>query len=654
MTVRGQRVCLPEAFPAQAAAGWLVARRYGVPARMVADATRARLAGDWLGACAAARFDPRFTLGGVTDQFGAEIAAQVTADLTHLVPDLVRWHLPRRVWGGSGLLEPDMSAILSIYGDLDANEQVALVVSTPDIVSRPQRLALHVTQLRDGEPQIAGRWADRWDGARHLWHSGHCGRLRAWVGGDGRTPFHSPDGRLLSAEELPTAPPNGDDLATLTEWTSLLWDQDRAADAWAAAGVTADFVLPEEAAQNFGWNRHGKPSWNGEHFAEHDLLSSPTVLARILTGELDPGTTSGRRLVPNEGVVILNTASGRFAGTPEFAVSRVGGLSGVRFVDADGQHWVQPWTRRSVDLDLLRFNLLTPRQLHPLVRSALFGENAQDDDYRPIDDREQVRTSFPVRCRGQWHQVGWRDGALEPLSHSPDEAEREEVVRSLGGAVPRCFAVTYAWAGREPGRIPRGLGRLRTELLRAVVHGDADEVDRILRTGVHPVGIRDRGGRTLLHMAAYIDDPDFAARMIAAGLTIDAVDSQSRTPLHQVARDGGSITTIRCLLEAGADVTAIDSSGCTAVHVLRSHDAPIILSMLLAHGGSLKRTTSGRPPIAIAIVNNAPADVIRAFIDAGADPTDEDKDHGFNLASDLKYYGRPDLAFLLPDTAENR
>ena len=42
--------------------GWLAGRRYGVPAEMVALASDRRLAGDWRGACAAARYDVPFTL----------------------------------------------------------------------------------------------------------------------------------------------------------------------------------------------------------------------------------------------------------------------------------------------------------------------------------------------------------------------------------------------------------------------------------------------------------------------------------------------------------------------------------------------------------------------------------------------------------------
>ncbi len=103
---------LPPGFSRQMAAGWLVARRYGVPARMVAEATAARLAGDWRGACEAARVDVTFTLDEVRHTHGATVAEKVADDLTHLAPDLLRWHLPRRVGDGRGLLWPRLTVLL--------------------------------------------------------------------------------------------------------------------------------------------------------------------------------------------------------------------------------------------------------------------------------------------------------------------------------------------------------------------------------------------------------------------------------------------------------------------------------------------------------------------------------------------------------------
>src|SRR5262245_35112694 len=68
-------------------------RRFAVPASMVEQATERRRAGDWLGACAAARIAVDIDLDAAARRYGAEVAAAVEDDLRHLVPDLVRWHM---------------------------------------------------------------------------------------------------------------------------------------------------------------------------------------------------------------------------------------------------------------------------------------------------------------------------------------------------------------------------------------------------------------------------------------------------------------------------------------------------------------------------------------------------------------------------------
>src|SRR5687768_14612371 len=74
---------------------WLRIRRHAVPPSMIANATAAREAGDWRGACAATRVDVEFDLVAVERQYGRAAAGAIEEDLHHFAPDLLRWHLPR-------------------------------------------------------------------------------------------------------------------------------------------------------------------------------------------------------------------------------------------------------------------------------------------------------------------------------------------------------------------------------------------------------------------------------------------------------------------------------------------------------------------------------------------------------------------------------
>src|SRR5690348_16941448 len=92
---------------------WLRVREFAVPPSMIDTATARRLAGDWAGACAAARIDADVDLRAVSRQYGRELAARVRADLRHLVPDLLRWHFPRIA--PDGLLRPGVTVALARY-----------------------------------------------------------------------------------------------------------------------------------------------------------------------------------------------------------------------------------------------------------------------------------------------------------------------------------------------------------------------------------------------------------------------------------------------------------------------------------------------------------------------------------------------------------
>ncbi len=95
---------------------WLRVREFAVPPSMIESATDRRLAGDWRGACAAAGFDVDIDLSVSARTYGADIAAQVSDDLHHLAPDLLRWHLPRVA--PDGLLRPALTVTLAGYGDI--------------------------------------------------------------------------------------------------------------------------------------------------------------------------------------------------------------------------------------------------------------------------------------------------------------------------------------------------------------------------------------------------------------------------------------------------------------------------------------------------------------------------------------------------------
>ncbi|WP_328958327.1 hypothetical protein [Kitasatospora purpeofusca] len=174
---------------------WLHVREFAVPASVIETATARRIAGDWAGACAAARVDVDLDLRSAAQRHGRELADRLRCDLRALAPDLLRWHLPRVA--PLGLLRPGLTLSLARYG------AVHLVVRTPpDRASGGQRFSLalqdgtaprrpahgrapeHPADASHPHPHPSPRF--RLDLHRHLWDAGRSGELPLRSGGPDR------------------------------------------------------------------------------------------------------------------------------------------------------------------------------------------------------------------------------------------------------------------------------------------------------------------------------------------------------------------------------------------------------------------------------------------------------------------------------------
>ncbi|BCJ40083.1 hypothetical protein GCM10010168_29410 [Actinoplanes ianthinogenes] len=151
---------------------WRRVREFAVPPTMI-ESTAARLrAGDWAGACAAARVDPELDPRAIGRRHGRELAAEIRADLRNLVPDLLRWHFPRV---DSGLLRPGLTVSLARYGP-----RLHLVARTaPGWADADQRISLALGDgTADGRhPHPRPHRRFRLDLHRHLWDARRTAEL---------------------------------------------------------------------------------------------------------------------------------------------------------------------------------------------------------------------------------------------------------------------------------------------------------------------------------------------------------------------------------------------------------------------------------------------------------------------------------------------
>ncbi|MFE2261985.1 hypothetical protein [Streptomyces griseosporeus] len=358
---------------------WLRVRRYAVPPSVIETATARRRTGDWAGACAAAGIDVDLRLRTVAHTHGRDLAARIRADLRHLAPDLLRWHMPRIA--PDGLLRPGVTVTLARYEpDGGGGPPVHLVVRTPPAwADAGQRMSLAVWD--GGRSALAGAGGHphprpsrrfRLDLHRHLWDARRAGELgvRAGVRGD---PLSSTDGRALD---------------------------------WAGA----DAGLPPDASAD---------GLAVERWADEALLvlrdqgrDAGPVLVRL---------GAGRRIVLDAG------PDGQVADAVPGASYR--GHSALPVLP-DAAVRVLP------DLELLRAGLLDAGDLHPLVAEALVPGHPA-----PGRRREPEAPGGPriVDCRGARHRIGLVDGVLSALDHTPEEIRREDLLVALGGPPLPCL-----------------------------------------------------------------------------------------------------------------------------------------------------------------------------------------------------------------------
>ncbi|MBQ0962112.1 hypothetical protein KBY91_00475 [Streptomyces sp. RK23] len=369
---------------------WQRVRRYAVPPAMIETATARRRAGDWAGACAAAAFDVDLDLRRLARTRGHALASRIRADLRHLAPDLLRWHMPRIA--PDGLLRPGLTLTLARYDTegRDGVRPVHLVVRTPPAwADGGQRISL---ALWDGSGQDRGTARHphprpsrrfRLDLHRHLWDARRTGELRVRSGADLPPPGAAPPGL-------------------------------------GSAGVTVPYG-----------RRCALDRWDAE--------------ARILLRAEDGGTGAVVvRVAAGQRLVLEPAADGTRPSAPRILAAPTGGALSALPVLPDAATWVLP------DLELVRAGAIEADRLHPLVTPALLPDHVPAAVLRTPDAATGPRI---VDCRGARHRIGFVDGALAALDHDPAEVRREELLAALTGTPLPCFQVIDA-AHRRPESLP--------------------------------------------------------------------------------------------------------------------------------------------------------------------------------------------------------
>ncbi|MFE7836128.1 hypothetical protein ACFU53_08730 [Streptomyces sp. NPDC057474] len=472
---------------------WLRVREFAVPLSMIETATARRAVGDWAGACAAAGIDIDLDMRSLAIGHGQELSTQVRADLRHLAPDLLRWHMPRIA--PDGLLRPGLTITLARYhaAGRDGPYPVHLVARTPPAwADAGQRIGL---ALWDGSRYGAGARGHphprpsrryRLDLHRHLWDARRAGELRVRSGADRPAADRPPPPGPL--------PPGSEELAALAS--------ERACAVGQWADEAAIVLREEERDTGTVLVRCG---------ARHRLL-------------LDLGPGPSRKWGPTSDLDNGN-GNGNGNGSPALRIRAVTGDDGAATslpVLPDAATWVPP------DLELIRAGAIDVERLHPLVASALVPGHVRSGRSEAPDPAGRPRI---VECRGERHRICLVDGVLVALDHDPAELRREELLVELTGTPLPCLR-----AIDEAHRRPDCLTGVRERLDHGDIAGALAVVEGLL--GPEAV-LRDGALRDELESAA---QRRIAYGLYRAGLADPSrgrfrADVGRRPPRHRRPRD---------------------------------------------------------------------------------------------------------------------
>ncbi|WP_432984089.1 hypothetical protein [Dactylosporangium sp. CA-233914] len=463
---------------------------------MIERATGRRLAGDWRGACEAAFVFVDVDLGALRQRHGVWFAGTVEDALRHLIPDLLRWYLPRSP--ATGLFRPAMTYPLALLRDGFA--LVALTPASHDpqrVFLRVQRLG-HAGMLRDDTLLLL---RDRWDSRCTAELLLRCGGLPLFTG---------------TAEAGTTA-----------ARAFALDEAGRHAEAWSAAGFDLRVLLFDEewgreridpAAFTSAARRHAaidaslawlRPSYTALPAAARRTLdlTAEARSARRTAAESDEPRVDpplpvdvdedcglvridlrGRRLVLDVGGARVRLLSRvpynrvderrRRAEVREFGVE----LSRVPLMPL-------ALARRPAELTALLDGDLTPDDLHPVVHATLFPGRPGPTPPPPL----QLPGSIRVRCGHATHEIHLRDGGFV-TPHTEEEITRERALQALGGERIGCLAAIDSWYDHRVA-MPSGMRRLRDQVMLLAAHGDAWLITEAVRRGLDPDVSITRGRR---------------------------------------------------------------------------------------------------------------------------------------------------------------
>lgn len=153
-------------------------------------------------------------------------------------------------------------------------------------------------------------------------------------------------------------------------------------------------------------------------------------------------------------------------------------------------------------------------------------------------------------------------------------------------------------------------------------------IQSLSRSLIRAAPDKDENNETPLHMAAFLNAADQVQILLEAGANIEAVNNFGRTPLH-VAASMNAVEAIGALLDAGANVEALDDSKETPLHhAAQLRNTDVYQDLLFAKANTKVKNAIGWILLLEATRSRNEASATLALLNAGAN-TEAMNEDGF-------------------------
>ncbi|RKZ36878.1 MAG: ankyrin repeat domain-containing protein [Gammaproteobacteria bacterium] len=185
--------------------------------------------------------------------------------------------------------------------------------------------------------------------------------------------------------------------------------------------------------------------------------------------------------------------------------------------------------------------------------------------------------------------------------------------------------VVACWSGISPAQVPpsRAESAAYTGLLAATAGGDVDQIKSLAASGAR-IDVRDRHGRTPLHVAAFAGYHAAMRALVNAGANPNALEND-RYDIVTIAAVANDVETLKVALTLGASAKNVTSRYDGTALIAAAHLGHVeVVRILIGAGAPLDHVNNldwTAVIEAIVLGDGGPRhiDTLRALVQAGAD-----------------------------------